>query len=70
MFLQPLDELDPVHAGHVEVHDHHIVGLILERLDRNFGRWIRLRGIAVELERHLDRKPEGILIVDDEHPKH
>ena len=64
---RPLDDFEPVHDGHVEIHNREIEGLPLHRLDGDEPILRLMNATDMVFERCRDQKASGGIIVDHEH---
>jgi hypothetical protein len=69
LLLQLLQDLEPVHLGHLDVEEHEVRRLLLGELEPHRP----VRGeedlVALVLEDHLEGRADGVLVVDDEDPR-
>ena len=68
--LHVLQNLDPVHAGHLEVRDDQIRGLFLQQLQATGPAFRRPRPMATAPQKELKPLPDGVVVVDDEDLSH
>jgi hypothetical protein len=64
--VQAALQLEPVHAGELDVQEHHVVGRLLQPLQGLGGVLGGGRAVAVAPEPLLQRVPHGELVVHDE----